>query len=309
MPEPVWTAYGVLSTYDNRKNKNLVFTIGDDISFNDQWSALIGVTHARIGFDAYTVDSGKISSYEKDDITPTVSLIYQPRPWLTTYMSYMEALEQGGTAGDTFGAYTVANGGDVLEPLVSEQIEIGAKASIGGMLLTAALFEIDKPLEYYSIISGTEAEFVQDGRQVHKGLEFTATGKLTENLRLVSGATFLNAEVRDNQQNPTLEGKTPSNVAEKFYKVYLDYDIPHLPGLSLNGGAVFTGDFYGDSENTDKIDGYTLIDIGARYRMEVANTPLTLRFNINNLTDERYWANNSFLGDTRTISFSANIQF
>ena len=37
-----------------------------------------------------------------------------------------------------------------MKPLISTQFELGAKIDVQGMLLTAALFEIDKPLEYYT---------------------------------------------------------------------------------------------------------------------------------------------------------------
>ena len=193
-----------------------------------------------------------------------------------------------------------------MEPLVSSQIELGAKAELAGMLFTTALFEIDKPFEYYKAESNGQYLFVQDGRQVHRGLEFTATGKATENLTLVGGFTLLDAKSEDNAD---YAGKRPKDVAETLVKLYGEYDLSAVPGLVITGGFSYTGDFYGDNNNTDKIDAYTLLDLGARYQSDIAGQDVTLRLNINNLTDKQYWANNWFIGDGRTVSLSANVSF
>ena len=98
------------------------------------------------------------------------------------------------------------------------------------------MFEIDKPLSYYQVLGDTRAEFVQDGRQVHRGFEFTATGRLTDQLTLVGGFTLLDAQTKDNEQNPLQEGKTPTNVAEQLFKLYAEYELASVAGLSFNAG-------------------------------------------------------------------------
>lgn len=306
-PKPVLSAHGTLPTFSTLDQRTRTLTVGDDIKFNEQWSALVGISQGQIMYQAHNAAGLKTADYDKKEITPTASLIYKPMNNLTTYISYMEGLEQGGVAGRTFGALTVVNATEVMEPLVSEQIEIGVKANVGDVLLTAALFSIDKPFEYYQALNATEARFVQDGRRVHEGLEFTATGKITENFTLVGGFTLLDASVEKNAQNPQLEGKRPMNVAEQMYKVYGEYALPGLGGLTLTGGISRTGNRYGDSLNNDALGSYTLADLGARYVLDL-QVPVTLRLNVNNLTDERYWANDSFVGDARTVIFSANIQ-
>ena len=156
-----------------------------------------------------------------------------------------KVLNIGGIAADDHESTTnnVINAGEVMGPLTSSQIELGAKIEFDGMLLTAALFEIDKGLEYYNAVNDKQYEFVQDGRQVHRGLEFTATGKLTENLTLVGGFTLLDAKTKT-KHNPELEGKRPMEVAEQLFKLYGEYNITAIPGLVINGGFNHTGSFY-----------------------------------------------------------------
>ena len=308
--QPVWEEYGIKGSYFRAKWGTENFSIGDDIRFNEQWSTLVGISYANIYYDRFNKKSEVSSSYDESAVTPSISVIYKPVEQLNTYISYMEGLEQGGTAAEEFDdGKTVINAGEIMEPLISTQFELGAKIDVQGMLLTVALFEIDKPLEYYTAVGNEAYEYVQDGRQVHRGLEFTATGNLTENLTLVGGFTLLDAQVKDNENDPELIGKTPQEVAEKMLKFYGEYTVSAVPGLVINGGFNYTGDFYADDENTDQLSGYTLVDIGARYTLDIAEQELTLRANVNNLTDHRYWANRRFLGDGRRIVFSANIEF
>lgn len=308
--QPQWAAHGTGAIYSAYDQRTRSLNMGDDIQFNEKWSALIGVSNSKVFYKNYNTSNVLTESYEKSKLTPTLSLIYKPVEHITTYASYMEGLEQGGVAGEFFQeTYAVLNASEIMEPLVSEQIELGVKASLGEMLLTAALFNIDKPLEYYVLLNESQAQFVQDGRQVHQGIEFTATGKLSENVTLMGGFTWLDAQVKENEQNPQLEGKRPIAVSEKMIKLYGEYNLPAVPGLTINGGASYTGNFYGNGTNTDKMPGYTLVDLGVRYLINAGGSPVTLRLNINNLTDERYWANQYFLGDARTVAFSANVKF
>ena len=297
--EPEWDPYP--GNYEKAyKQQTTNITVGDNIKFNEQWSLLIGGSHSRIIY--------KDSDYDKSDITPTLSVMYKPWSYITTYATYMESFQQGGVAGRTFGSYRVTNANEVMKPLESTQIEVGAKIDIGGMLLTAAVYEIDKGLEYYNIINNTEARYVQDGRQVHRGVEFTATGKLTDNLALVGGASWLDPKIKENKQRPEIEGNRPSGVATQMYKAYLEYSTPFLPGLALNGGVSYTGNRYGDEANTDKLGDYILMNIGARYSSQLFKKRVTYRFNVNNITGEQYWANRSYLGEPRTFIFSVNAE-
>lgn len=281
------------------------YSIGDSIEFDPQWSMLAGVSHVTVENKRSIFNDG----YKESAITPSVSLVYKPIDNLSLYTSYMEGFEQGGMAGDEYGGYAVVNANEVMKPLKSDQIEIGAKWTLGDLLLTAALFQINRGLEYYDVSNPTLPKYVQDGRQVHKGLETTFTGKLSERLTLLGGFTYLDAQVKENKQNPELEGKHPANVADTFAKLYVEYTPFNTQNIALNAGANYTGSFYGDSMNTDKLPGYTLINAGARYTSEFNSNQLVLRLNINNLTDKSYWINSSYLGDRRTLHASVSMEF
>lgn len=297
--EPEWDPYpGNYNKMYRQQTTNI--TVGDNIKFNEQWSLLVGGNYSRILF--------KDDDYNKSNITPTLSVMYKPWSYVTTYATYMEGFQQGGIAGRTFGSYRVINANEVMKPLESTQVEVGVKVDIGNMLLTAAVYEIDKGLEYYNIINDTEARYVQDGRQVHRGLEFTATGKLTDNLAFVGGASWLSPKIKENKQRPEIEGNRPIEVATQMYKAYLEYSTPFFQGLTLSGGLSYTGDRYGNEANTDKLGDYILMNIGARYSSQLLKKKVTYYFNVNNITGEQYWANRSYLGEPRTFIFSVSAE-
>lgn len=278
------------------------YSIGDSIEINPYVSMLVGASYVTIEYR----DSG----YKESAVTPSVSLVYKPIENLSFYTSYMEGFEEGGIAEEEYGGYLVENAGDMMNPLKSEQVEVGAKLTLGDTLLTAALFEIDKGLEYYDLSDITKPKFVQDGRQIHKGVEFTATGKITDNLTSIAGLTLLDPRVKENEENPEVEGKQPTDVSDRFAKLYLEYTPMGTSNLAFNTGLNYTGSFYGDTMNTDKMPSYTLVNVGTRYTTkEILEYPLTFRVNVNNLMDKEYWVNSNYLGDRRTIHASVQMKF
>ncbi|MFY9109906.1 TonB-dependent receptor, partial [Aliarcobacter butzleri] len=282
--------------FSKTEYKNTV--IGDDIVFNDQWSALVGFNYATV--ENWSSWGG---SYDKSELTPTLSLMYKPFEDLTTYITYMESLETGEIVADTY-----SNAGEILDPLVSKQYEIGAKYSVNeSILLTSALFRIEKANQY----SNNETpmpKYVQDGEQVHQGIELTFTGKVTDDLTLFGGGTLMDLSI-EKSNDKSLEGKKPTNAATKMAKLYAEYNIPQISGLTLTGGAYYTGEKYGDDLNTDKIPSYTLYDAGLRYKTKLDKYPTTFLLNVANLTGKDYWASSSYLGDPRCVAFSMKMEF
>lgn len=275
--------------------------IGDDIVFNDQWSALVGANYATVIQTSYS-NGIQSSKYDESALTPTLSLMYKPFEDLTTYVTYIESLEQGQIVNDDY-----SNSGEILDPLVSKQYEVGAKYSVNeSILLTSALFRIEKANQY-SDLATPKPKYVQDGQQIHQGLELTATGKVTDNLTIFGGGTLMDIEV-EKSNNPAIEGKKPTSAATKMAKLYAEYSIPHS-GLTVTGGAYYTGKRYGDSMNIDKIPSYTLYDAGVRYKTKLDKYPTTFLLNVSNLTGKDYWASGNYLGDPRSVAFSMKMEF
>lgn len=284
------------------------FVLGDQVTFNDAWSALVGLTAARIKDTSYGA-SGAVSGTPYGDrrVTPSVAVLFKPRPAVTLYASYMESLEKGGTAPLVANGVAVVNAGAVMPPLMSEQVEVGAKAELGGMLLTGALFRIDKALQYTDARVPSAPVYVQDGRQVHQGLEITASGRATRQLSLWGGLTLMDAKMKENAVNPALEGKTPANVAERLARLHAEYDLADVPGLTLTGGVSYTGRQQVNVNNSDSVPGFTLLDAGLRYRLQAAGKPWVLRLGVSNLANKSYWLSGNYVGKPRTVAASVQV--
>jgi iron complex outermembrane recepter protein len=76
-----------------------------------------------------------------------------------------------------------------------------------------------------------------------------------------------------------------------------------------------SGSQYANSANTLKLDSYTTLDLGVRYRMTVSQNDLVWRVGVDNVTNEKYWANvdgtGTYLvqGDPRTLKVSMSYDF
>jgi len=291
------SSVGSLNSWSNVRYNSLL--AGDHIEFSDQWSALLGVNHAEIVSTSWTPTSA--SGYDQMGNTPTYALMYKPVKNLTTYVSYIEAFQNGGTAPST-----AANKNQMLAPYKSSQYETGVKSSIGGMDLNAALFRIDMVNQE---TDPADNVYKQDGREIHQGLEVTTTGKLTDRLTAIGGFTLMDAHVDKATANSLTEGKTPVNVPEQEASAYLEYALPWVPNLTLTGGANYYGKRPVDVYDTYYIPGVTIFNAGFRYEPEIYGHPTSFNFSVSNLFDTAYWAyyrsgDGLLLGAPRTVSLS-----
>jgi len=271
--------------------------IGDDILLNDQWSLMLGGNYATAISHSYDDDE----HYEASVWTPTVSLTYKPVEHLTTYATYIESLENGTIVGKDY-----LNAGEVLPPYVSKQYELGMKTTLSDRLsMHTALFRLEKANRYEENTQ-PRPTLTRDGLQVHQGIELSIVGKLTGNLSVLAGGTLMDLSIRKDK-SAALEGKSPTGVARRLAKLYVDYRVPGAPGLFLSAGAYYTGKKYESSDNTLTVPSYTVYDLGARYEIKLSGHPTTFNLSIQNLTDKVYWA--STMGDPRTIVFTVKTRF
>lgn len=301
--EPIYRGSSDNKKYVSGHNEKTNLMIGDDIRFNDQWSALVGFNYAKTEEKNYSINGDRTGGYDADEVTPSVSLIFKPFEDLTTYVTYMESLENGLKVE----CANCNNNGSVLDPYVSKQYEAGAKYSVSeNLLLSSALFRIEKANRYDKDLPSGMKEVTQDGLEIHEGLELTATGKVTDNLTIVGGGTIMNLEIDKAASN---EGKKPTDTASKMAKLYAEYDISAVKGLTLTGGAYYTGESYRDGANTDIIPSYTVYDGGLRYKTKLDKYPTTFIMNVTNLTDKKYWRSSTSFGEPRNIAFSMKMEF
>jgi iron complex outermembrane receptor protein len=93
----------------------------------------------------------------------------------------------------------------------------------------------------------------------------------------------------------------------------VDWDVPGLEGVSLNGRMLRTGGQYADAANNLSLPTWNRFDVGATYNFKVDQRDVTLGATVANVTNEKYWATavGGYLtqGDPRVAKLSASIDF
>lgn len=268
--------------YHSATTTQHAFLLSDTLHFTPQWSLLLSGSENLFTVSNYN-KSGHETSRQKDNgMSGSASLMYKPVENVTLYTTWADSLQQGDTA--PAGA---SNAGHVLDPYRSHQVEVGAKyAPVKDLLLTAALFEAKRPFAY----TNDNGEFAQDGTQKNRGLELMADGHITENLRVLGGAAWLDPMLH-NTAASSADGKQVVGLPRFTSNVLAVYSIEQVQGLDVDANVHYVGRRATDNANDTWVGSYTTVDIGSRYATRLWNTPTTFRFDIINLTDRRYWTN------------------
>ncbi len=296
---------GTMPYYESSRVIFRTYSIGDDIQFTSRWSALLGVSYTNIGDTDFDTTGAVTYGYDAHKVTPTYALRFKPVEWITTYASYIEGLQEGEIVDDPL----ATNNGAVLPPYLRKQYEVGAKATVDNTLLTLAYFDINSALEYVLNNSPQSDTYVQSGRQVSRGVEFSATGRPTDSLRILGGFMFAHSRVTKNEADPTFDGTIPQNAVTSQIKVTAEYDLSILPGFTVMGGVYRTGGVYADQANTLWVPGRTTGDTGLRYATIWGGHDVIARFNVSNVTNERFWLGAYTVGDPRRFNVSLQTIF
>ena len=170
-----------------------------------------------------------------------------------------------------------------LKPERSRTLEVGAKwdGFDGRLLLNAAVFRTDKHNARTPGLPG-DPPTVLEGQQRVDGVEFGATGRLTDEWSIVAGYAYLDSEVTESN-TPSEVGNRLGNVPVHSGSLWTTYELPF--GLEIGGGLRFASSRYTNVSNARKVEGYAVVDATMAYDL---NEQLTLRLNGFNLFDKRY---------------------
>ena len=313
-PTGFWPGGNMFDPLVTRKTILSSAAIADTLSFLDDSVLLtVGIRHQRLKDEGYDYVTGAVNArYNRSENTPLAGIVYKPAKGVSLYANYIEALQQGGSATrGGFGNTELTNEGMPLAPYVSRQKEVGIKVDSGKLGGSVALFTTGQPQAY--ILGDTFGTF---GEQRNRGVELSVFGLPTKGLRLLGGATLLDTKQRDTLGGAT-DGLEAIGVPEIQVNLGADWDVPGVPGLSLNARALYTSTQYADIGNTQKVPAWSRLDIGASWATRWMDRDVTLRARVDNITDKNYWAsaggypNYGYLvaGAPRTLAVSATVDF
>ncbi|CAN7572313.1 TonB-dependent siderophore receptor [Phenylobacterium sp. LjRoot219] len=295
------------------RTRNTSFALADMMSFlDDRVLFTAGVRWQEIYTRTFDYNDGSENSrYKSDAWTPAFALVVKPNERISVFGNYSQALIPGQTAPDTVGGVPVLNAGTVLAPFRGKQYELGMKVDYGTFGGSLSAFQVSLPSAFVQ-----DNLFQSNGKQRHRGLELSAYGQPVENVRLLGGATYIDPKMTRTADG-ALDGNAPIGVPEFTANLDLEWDVPAVAGLTLEGRAIYTGEQWANATNTVELKSWTRFDLGVRYAFEAADQALTLRARVENVADKDYWAsaggypgaNYLVLGTPRTFIVSASVDF
>ncbi|PKP91953.1 MAG: TonB-dependent siderophore receptor [Alphaproteobacteria bacterium HGW-Alphaproteobacteria-16] len=306
--------------------RNHSLYVSDTLGFADDRALLtVGLRYQSIEDRRYAYNQtgaippgGQTTRYKKGATTPVVGLVVKPTDNISLYANRIEGLSPGPSAPVDA---ALINSGQVFDPFKTVQYEVGGKAMIGGLNASIAFFQSDRPNAYSRNISplpttGPTRIFVVEGIQRNRGVELAIDGEITKGLRVISGASIIDAKLRRNA-DPALDGNRAVGVPEYTANANVEWDV--VPGITLTGRVMHTGPQMVRQDNSLELPAWTRFDAGARFVTVLGGNPVTFRANVDNVLNKRYWASaftgfpafdaSLLQGLPRTFKASATIDF
>lgn len=224
---------------------------------------------------------------QKDDaFTGQAGIAYLFENGVTPYASYAESYVP------ILGKNDAGN----LQPETGQQFELGLKyqPANANLLLTAAVFDLRRQNLTTPDPADTTPPInqVQTGEVGSSGLELEAKGKIGSGLDVIASYAHIRSKVTQSNDPAEVDkdvAQWPLNTAS----LWLDYELPAAiaPGLTVGAGLRYIGKTWTDRSNTQRVPGYTLVNLGARYDLSKASSDLKgleAYLSIHNLTDKTY---------------------
>lgn len=293
------------------RNRTQGWLLSDTLGFfDDSLLFTAAARHQKVVIRNYDNQTGletTTSSFTESRWMPTFGLVYKPWETLSLYANHTEALQPANNA-----PITAKNYGQSIGIAHSKQDEVGIKIDyqrVGGSL---SLFQITKP----SGVLDSDKYYRMDGEQRNRGVELNVFGEPVLGLRLTGSTLWIDPEL-----TKTAGGTNDGNDAigvSRFYAVLgAEYDIKPIEGLTATARVNHTGSQYADTANTKKLDSYTTLDLGMRYRMHLnqEQNDLVWRVGVTNVTNQNYWSGADdtgvyiYQGEPRTLKVSVSYDF
>ncbi|PRD72347.1 TonB-dependent siderophore receptor [Burkholderia multivorans] len=265
---PVTTA--VFSDPDTTYRTNTYTTMNtfglyaqDQIKWN-RWTLTLGGREDWVNMRMDDRAAGTQSKADVSAFTGRVGLTYQAGYGLSPYISYS-------TSFNPIIGVSLLDGG-VPKPTRGRQIEAGLRWQPPGknLMLNAAIYQINQtngvtPALLTQDPNGTKS--VQTGEVRARGIELSATGKVTPNLSLI--ASYAYQDVKVVQANDATLNNWPVDIPRprQMASLWADWTwhTGPLAGFGLGGGVRYQSASAGAADNSLTVSSYTLIDAAVHY--------------------------------------------
>ena len=254
-----------------------------------------GLRHDWFRLDYHNLINGARLSRKDALWSPRLGLVVKPTETLSLYASWSKSfLPQSGDQFSSLAANTAT-----LAPEKFVNREVGVKFSpMPGLDLTLAAYILERSNTRVAD-PADPTRFVLTGEQRSKGIEATATGKLTQRLSIAASAALQDAEItRTTSAAPA--GREIASVPRFTGSLWGRYDVTDRVGFGL--GVHHQSKMFASLGNAITVPGYTRVDAAAFIGL---TDQFAVQINVENLLDKDYVAavhtdNNLTPGNPRT---------
>jgi len=310
---------GKRSIYDRNLTRQSAFV------FSEQSRDQVSQWTAGLGYGIILKHIGELSvglqktDYEKTVLLPGLSPSKtSSRPWLfnvtaaiyvrhnlSIYAGAARGLEESGIA--PLGA---VNRNQPLPAIRTSQKDGGLRWTFGPKAqLSVGAFELLKP---YSQLNGANF-FTVLGSVRSRGIEASLKAEPVPGLSLLVGGVLLDPQVTGEGVTLGLLGKRPVGIARQTFKLNANWQPPDLTTVSFDFGVRHLGKRWATRDNSVQLPERTFVDFGARYRVNLATNPVTLRLTVTNVFNIYSVDVSSsgifYVGDGRQVSVSVAADF
>lgn len=287
--------------------------VQDSIHLDERWILLAG---ARYEYFNELTGKGRPfivgSKVAAGRATPRAGVVYKLAPDWSMYASYSESFKPNTSIATPIGE---------LPPELAKGYEIGSKLETENLTATVAVFDIQKRnIQTTETINGIN--YTRNaGKARSRGLEFDASGRISQNLSLVGSYAYTEARYAD---APKLAGNPLPNTPKHAASLYLTRDFglsrvgPVEGRVRAGAGArVFSSLPVGDG--TGKV--YHLpygrvMDAFVSWNTLIDGQSIDWQFNIKNIFDSTYYTASCCsgtpfvnIGAGREFSLTAKLNF
>lgn len=220
---------------------------------------------------------------------------------LTSYATAFKAPTFNNLYWPNDGSYV---GNTEVKPEHSETASLGLKyipQQWASFEATGYRTTVEDMITWQTNSSGLQSPTNTDAVQI-TGIELSGQIHLG-NTELLINTEYLLPEITENSSKPEREGNILSYRAQRKTNLRISQKMNKL---TVGLDAQYTGERYTDDANTNKLPGYTLLNLDSQYQI---SKKLVLAGSVKNLTDKEYVSKKGYATAGRTVFGSVRYRF
>ncbi|MFT7110874.1 MAG: iron complex outermembrane receptor protein [Psychrobacter glaciei] len=257
------------------------------VKYTDNLSTVADSSHLR----------PESQSIKYDHLSPKLGAVLKLNAFHDMYANYRHAF-RAPSVGTLFRSGS-STGTTELKPVKSDSYEIGFRGITPvDLSYEVAIYYMEKTDDIVSIInSDSTRQSVNAGETIHKGIEVSLQGGLSESFSFQSSLSISEQTYGDfsyiyfcfscspKNQVINFNGNKVGKAPKTLGNVSLRFEPNYLYGFMAEVEVEHVGDYYVDETNTDEYSGHNLLNLRSRYKL---NETIELYGRIQNIEDKRY---------------------